>query len=170
MKKILETLSVVLILSSCQKEETYSRNYIYPTDKSNPTQNLTSGNILVEVGENDENIMKKVRQLTYEDFSDTNEYPYIFLSPYMYSQSENKEIDNPNPKYMLFPHSINSTSDKWGWNYFYELQNLIKCRGHSLARTSQWKCYQCRLAGEQEFCDKYLNGERTLGMILDGNY
>ena len=170
MKQILEMLLVVLIFSSCQKEETYSRNYIYPMDKKNPIENLTSGNILVEIEESDKNIMKRIRELTYKDFLDTSKYPYIFLSTDMYSQSENREISNPNPKYMLFPHSINSMGDKWGWNYYYELQNLIKCKGHSITRTSQWRCYQCRLDGEQEFCDKYLNGERTLGMILDGNY
>ena len=45
---------------------------------------------------------------------------------------------------MLFPHSINSISDKWGWEYLEEYKEL----------------------GEQAFCDKYLNGERTLGMKL----
>ena len=45
---------------------------------------------------------------------------------------------------MLFPHSISSMSDKWGWEYYEEYKEL----------------------GEQEFCNKYLNGERTLGMKL----
>ena len=45
---------------------------------------------------------------------------------------------------MLFPHAISSMSDKWGWEYYEEYKEM----------------------GEKAFCDKYLNGERTLGMKL----
>jgi hypothetical protein len=146
-----------MMVTSCQESNTYMRNYSYPSDKDNPTENLASGNITIEIGENEENIMKRIRAFTYKNFSDTIEYPYIFLSPDIYSQKlGNRDVNNPNPKYMLFPHSINSMGDKWGWDYYYELQEL--------------RNYQGKKQGEQIFCNKYLNGERTIGMILNNNY
>lgn len=153
---IVVTIMAVLF-SSCEKPDMYMRNYAYPSNKNNPTENLMSGNITVEIGESDEGIMKRIRSFTYKNFSDTSQYPYIFLCPDMYSQtSGDRGIENPSPKYMLFPHSISSMRDKWGWDYYYELKELRECYGNK--------------KGEQIFCDKYLGGERTIGMILDNNY
>ena len=46
---------------------------------------------------------------------------------------------------MLFPYSIDSMSDEWGWDYYEEYKKL----------------------GEKAFCEKYFDGELTLGMKLD---
>ena len=52
---------------------------------------------------------------------------------------------------MLFPHSINSTSEVWGWDYIDELRELYHENGDE---------------GVQMFLDKYLDGDSTLGMKL----
>tara|TARA_R110000737_G_scaffold169657_2_gene195651 strand:- start:22 stop:534 length:513 start_codon:yes stop_codon:yes gene_type:complete len=143
-------------MSSCEKQENYKvRNYTYPGDLENPTgiPQLGAG-IHVYPGESDEDLIKRIREFEYygKDFSDTILFPYIFLSTdYWVSESQvgpgsapSDDVINPDPRYMLFPHSINSISDEWGWEYLEEYKEL----------------------GEQAFCDKYLNGERTLGMKL----
>ena len=149
-----------MMATSCEKPDTYMRNYVYPAYANDPTNNLAGAAIVVEEGESDASIIARVRTFTYKDFSDTVKYPYIFLTPSLYLQSSDINsdltVDNPDPKYMLFPHSISSFHSEWGWAYYEELKELQECYG--------------RKKGEQIFCDKYLNGERTIGMILDSNY
>ena len=141
MKKTLIGALVAFTLGACTKEETYTRNYSYPTDESDPTGFQAGGNILVHEGESDESIMKRVRNFDYLDGKTV-----LFLSPRVYTASGDEYVIScPDPRYMLFPHSIQSTSDKWGWDYLYEYREL----------------------GEEEFCNRYLGGERTLGMKLD---
>jgi len=137
--KLLIGVAVIATLTACEKEETYTRNYSYPINSNEPLENLAGSNVLVEKGMSDEDVMRKIR--TFSGMSE-KEKPVIFLTPNYYG---GEEVENPNPEYMLFPHSINSMSDVWGWDYYYEYVNL----------------------GEQAFCDKYLNGELTLGMKLD---
>ena len=159
-KKLMIGAMVAATLSSCQKEELYSRNYCYPSDPSNPLKSLSGGNILVEKGESDKNIMKRIREFEYygKDFSDTVKFPYIFLSPTVYLHGE-KDMSpcNLNPDYLLFPHSFGyyiclNGETKDVREYVDELAELIKCQG--------------KKQGEQTFCDKYFNGRRTLGMKL----
>lgn len=141
MKKTMIGALVALTLGACTKEETYVRNYSYPSDKSDPTGSQASGNIIINEGESDESIMERVKNLDYLDGKTV-----IFLSPRAYSSNgKSYTVENPDPDYMLFPHSIQSTSDKWGWDYYYEYREL----------------------GEKAFCEKYFNGELTLGMKLD---
>ena len=141
MKKLAIGALVALTLNACTKEETYVRNYSYPSDVSDPTGSQASGNVIVYEGESDEEIMKRVRGFDYLKGKNI-----IFLSPRVYSNNGDSYMVNcPDPRYMLFPHSINSMSDKWGWDYYYEYKEL----------------------GEEEFCNRYLGGERTLGMKLD---
>lgn len=142
MKKIL-LIIITISLFSCEKEEIKIRNYTYPSDNNNPTGLQIGAAIHVYEGETDEDLIKRIREFEYYgmDFSDTSRFPHIFLSTRYYDDTE---IENPNPDYMLFPHSLNSTSDKWGWEYLDEYKTL----------------------GEQEFCNKYLNGKKTLGMKL----
>jgi len=150
MKKL--TISIGLIatmMMSCEKESYKVRNYTYPGDLENPTgiPQLAAG-IHSYPGESDEDLIKRIREFEYygKDFSDTIQFPHIFLSTDYWTCDgcPADDVKNPNPKYMLFPHSINSISDEWGWEYLEEYKEL----------------------GEQAFCDKYLNGERTLGMKL----
>ena len=141
MKKTMIGALVALTLGACTKEETYTRNYYYPTDESDPTGFQKGGNIIINEGENDESIMKRVKNFDYLDGKTV-----IFLSPRAYSSNGKSYIvENPDPKYMKFPHSIISDSDKWGWDYYYEYKTL----------------------GEKAFCEKYFDGELTLGMKLD---
>ena len=56
---------------------------------------------------------------------------------------------------MLFPHEIQSMSDKWGWDYLYEMRELRDEYGAE---------------GMQMFLDKYLQGDSTLGMKLNKNF
>ena len=155
-KKSLIIGLVAIMMSSCEKGESFKvRNYTYPGDLENPTgiPQLAAG-IHVYPGESDEDLIKRIREFEYygKDFSDTIQFPYIFLSTdYWVKESQvgpgaapSDDVVNPDPRYMLFPHSINSISDEWGWEYLEEYKEL----------------------GEQEFCNKYLNGERTLGMKL----
>tara|TARA_B110000285_G_scaffold26069_1_gene25163 strand:+ start:646 stop:1095 length:450 start_codon:yes stop_codon:yes gene_type:complete len=142
-KKSLIIGVLAIMMSSCEKQEFEVRNYCYPTDVSDPTSTQVGAGIHMYEGETDEDLIRRIREFHYydKDFSDTILFPHIFLSTVYYN---NTDVSNPNPKYMLFPHSISSTSDKWGWEYYEEYKEL----------------------GEQEFCNKYLNGERTLGMKL----
>tara|TARA_R100001082_G_C4355634_1_gene156726 strand:+ start:1310 stop:1780 length:471 start_codon:yes stop_codon:yes gene_type:complete len=148
MKKL--TLSIGLIASlmmvSCERNDNNMRvrGFNYSGNLENPTGiPQMPGSIMVEIGTPCEEVIKKIREWDYPDldFSDTVKYPNIFLDPYYYDETYHKE---PNPDYMLFPHAISSTQDKWGWEYYYEY---------------------CEI-GEQAFCDKYFNGKRTLGMKL----
>ena len=141
MKKLMIGVMVAATLSACEKEETFVRNYTYPINSSNQTGTQGSGNIQIYENESDKTIMNRIKKLNYLDGKNI-----IYLSPEVYSLTgdDSYTVKNPNPDYMLFPHSINSISDKWGWDYYYEYVNL----------------------GEQVFCDKYLNGKLTLGMKL----
>ena len=141
MKKLMIGVMVAATLSACEKEETFVRNYTYPINLSDPTGTQGSGNIQIYENESDKTIMNRVKKLNY-----LNGKSIIYLSPEVYSLTgdDSYTVKNPNPNYMLFPHSINSMSDEWGWDYYYEYVNL----------------------GEQVFCDKYLNGKLTLGMKL----
>ena len=141
MKKLMIGVMVAATLSACEKEETFVRNYTYPINLSDPTGTQGSGNIQIYENESDKTIMNRVKKLNYLDGKNI-----IYLSPEVYSLTgdDSYTVKNPNPNYMLFPHSINSMSDEWGWDYYYEYVNL----------------------GEQVFCDKYLNGKLTLGMKL----
>jgi hypothetical protein len=141
MKKLMIGVMVAATLSACEKEETFVRNYTYPINLSDPTGTQGSGNIQIYENESDKTIMNRVKKLNYLDGKNI-----IYLSPEIYSLTgdDSYTVKNPNPDYMLFPHSINSTSDEWGWDYYYEYVNL----------------------GEQVFCNKYLNGKLTLGMKL----
>ena len=148
MKKL--TLSIGLVASmmmvSCEKENSnmMERGYSYSGNLSNPTGIPQMGaSIYVEKGTPCSEVIKMIREYNYHglDFSDTTQIPYIFLHEYYYDDTYHK---NPNPDYMLFPHSINSMNDMWGWEHYYEY---------------------CEI-GEQAFCDKYFDGKRTLGMKL----
>jgi len=65
MKKTMIGALVALTLGACTKEETYVRNYCYPTDESDPTGFQKGGNIIINEGENDESIMKRVKNFDY---------------------------------------------------------------------------------------------------------
>ena len=151
-KKLMIGAMVAATLSSCQKEEQYSRNYGYPLDLNNPLKTLAGGNILVEAGESDESIMKRIREFEYygKDLSDTVEFPYIFLSPTIYLDGkEDVSPCNLNPDYLLFPHSF---------GYYICLNGETKDVREYVD--------ELREIGEKAFCDKYFNGKRTLGMRL----
>ena len=64
----------------------------------------------------------------------------IYLSPDYY----NGDVISPDPEYMLFPLAVSSMNSEWGWERVKEYNEL----------------------GEQEFCNKYFNGEKTAGMKL----
>ena len=141
MKKLLIGAAVIATLTACEKEETFSRNYTYPISLSDPTGSQGSGNIIVHEGESDDSIMKRVR-----DFDYLKGKKIIFLSTEVYSQGSDYSVKNPDPEYMLFPHVISTSyGSHWGWEKHQEYKDL----------------------GEEEFCNKYFNGERTLGMKLD---
>tara|TARA_Y100001951_G_C11128863_1_gene177088 strand:+ start:129 stop:563 length:435 start_codon:yes stop_codon:yes gene_type:complete len=140
--KIIIGTAVMATLTACEKEDTFMRNYTYPIYPSDPTGLQGSGNIKVYEGETDDAIMGRVRRFSY-----LNDKKTIYLEPDVYDLNggDGYTVKNPDPDYMLFPHVINSMSDEWGWDYYHEYVNL----------------------GEQAFCDKYFNGELTLGMKLD---
>ena len=141
---------VTATLYACEKEELYSRNYCYPTFPEDPLKSLSAASILVEKGESDNSIMKRIREFTYKDFADTVKFPYIFLSPTIYLQGEgDKSPCNLNPDYLLFPHSF---------GYYICLNGETKDVREYVD--------ELREIGEQAFCDKYFNGRRTLGMKL----
>ena len=156
MKKITRyAFAVLIIFSSCQKEETWVRNWSHPTNANDPTGTSASGNIRVYEGESDTQIMSRVRQI---DGLSKQEQPILFLCPVVYDLSQNngnKNTIQPNPIYMLFPHEIQSMSDKWGWDYLYEMRELRDEYGAE---------------GMQMFLDKYLQGDSTLGMKLNKNF
>ena len=140
--KLLIGAAVIATLTACEKEETFVRNYYYPYSTSDPTGVQAGGNIQVYENETDDAIINRVKEISGMNSKNT-----IYLSTEIYSLTgENGySVKNPDPDYMLFPHAIQSMSDEWGWDYHDEYISL----------------------GEQAFCDKYLNGELTLGMKLD---
>ena len=50
MKKTMIGALVALTLGACTKEETYTRNYYYPTDESDPTGFQKGGNVIINEG------------------------------------------------------------------------------------------------------------------------
>ena len=145
MKKFIIGALALLLMVSCEKKDSFVRNYSKPISLGDPTGPASGGNILVEKGMSDKEIVRKVRET--RGWKDTLIYPIIWLSPYAYDLSQSEEdieYSHPDPNYMQFPHAICSMQDKWGWDYYYEYLNI----------------------GEQAFCDKYLCGKRTLGMKL----
>ena len=140
MKKPILIFALALGLCSCEKEEYWIRNWQVPVDLNDPGGIAGGGSITWQVNEPDSVLIQRIiegQNLT------ANEIKYLSLTPYSYdSMSNTLEIENPDPRYMRFPLSIMSTSDNWGWDHLYEL---------------------CQI-GEEEFCNKYFNGQRTLGM------
>ena len=63
MKKIL--IAIIVIMSSCEKEEFKVRNYTYPNDLSNPTSFQSSAGIHVYEGETDEDLIRRIRTFNY---------------------------------------------------------------------------------------------------------
>ena len=139
---LLTIFAFVLIVSSCSKQEKWTRNWQIPVDLDNPKGIAGGGSILYTLGTPDSILVQRIiegQNLT------ANEIKYLSLSPGAYnSREDHLNIENPDPRYMRFPHSIASMSDNWGWDHLYEL---------------------CQI-GEEEFCNKYFNGERTLGMTF----
>lgn len=145
MKRLIISVVALLLMASCQKEPCYVRNYAKPISLEDPTGICSGGNITIEEGMSDKWIVKRVREMM--GWEDTLTFPIVYLTPYAYDLSQsggNIEYSHPDPNYMQFPHAICSMEDKWGWDYYYEYCNI----------------------GEQAFCDKYLDGKRTLGMRL----
>ena len=141
MNKLILIVAVALSLCSCSKENgIWVRNYQIPVDLNKPYDIAGGGSIIYEIGTPDSLLIQKIidrENLTSEQIK------YLSLTPYVYnSVGDIYELENPNPKYMRFPHSIMSTQDNWGWEHYYEY---------------------CEI-GEQEFCNKYFDGEKTLGM------
>ena len=140
--KLLIGAAVIATLTACEKEETFVRNYYYPYSTNNPIGTQVSGNIQVYENETDDAIINRVKRIGGMSGKNT-----IYLSTEVYSLTgdDGYSVKNPDPDYMLFPHTVQSMSVEWGWDYYHEYVNL----------------------GEQAFCDKYFNGELTLGMKLD---
>ena len=153
MKKITRSiLALSVILSSCSKEPSLMRNYSQPhTDEVTGIQR--GSNVSYYEGMSDEECIDKIKTFVNYDPSKP-----IFLSPIIYDLSgveESKSVNSPNAKYMLFPHSVCSTSDEWNADYYYEMKELIGEHGKE---------------GMQIFLDKYLQGDSTLGMKLNKNF
>ena len=128
---------ILLSLTSCERNDNNMRvrGFSYSGNLEDPTGiPQMPGSIMVEIGTPCDEVIKLIREWNYPDldFSDTVEYPHIFLHEYYYDGRYHK---NPNPDYMLFPHSINSMNNMCGWEHYYEY---------------------CEI-GEQMFCDKYFN-------------
>ena len=144
-------IAVFLIFSSCQKEPNLVRNYSQPISIENLTGSGSGGNINYEPGMSDASLIAKIKTFPLYDPNKP-----IFLSPIVYDLAGVEEstcVISPNPNYMDFPHGIHSTSDQWGWDYYYEMVELRKQEG-----------------GMQIFLDKYLQGDSTLGMKINKNF
>ena len=154
MKKITRNIiAISIIFSSCQKEPNLMRNYSQPINIEDPTGSGSSGNISYEPGVSDASLIAKIK--TFDKYDPSKP---IFLSPIAYDLArieESKGVNLPNPNYMVFPHGINSTSNEWGWDYYYEMVELRNKFGSE---------------GMQMFLDKYLQGDSTLGMKLNKNF
>ena len=140
MKKVILAIGIIATLMSCEKETIMvERSFNYPGNIRKPLSPPQMYNIvIVERGTPCEIVMEKVR----EKLSIGGDEIPVFLDPYYLDGSY---VKNRDPKYMAFPHIINSTKSKWNWDYFDEYVEL----------------------GEDLFCEKYFNGEKTLGMKLD---
>ena len=146
-------LAIGIIFSSCQKEPNLVRNYSQPINIEDPTGSCRGGNINYEPGMSDASLIAKIK--TFNNY-DPNKP--IFLSPITYDLAgveENRSVPSPDPNYMDFPHSIQSMSNEWGWDYLYEMKELRNQHGAE---------------GMQMFLDKYLQGDSTLGMKLNKNF
>ena len=154
MKKITRTMFAIgVIFSSCQKEANYARNYSQPLDGNDLTGAQLSGNIAWYEGKSDEECIAQIKT-----FSNYDPSKPIFLSPDAYDLNESKSdisISSAKAEYILFPHAISSTSNKFGWDYLNELNELRNEYGAE---------------GTQVFLDKYLRGDSTLGMKLNKNF
>ena len=150
MKKITRTaLALSILFSSCSKEPNWARNYGQPLYDNDPTGVQVGGNISWHEGMSDAECIRKIKGFDSYDPSKP-----IFLSPILYDLSGVEDDKSPrslDADYMLFPHSINSMSDVWGWDYIDELRELYHENGDE---------------GVQMFLDKYLDGDSTLGMKL----
>ena len=150
MKKITRcALALSILFSSCSKEPNWARNYGQPLYENDPTGVQAGGNISWHEGMTDAECIRKIKGFDSYDPSKP-----IFLSPILYDLSQNEDDKSPpslDADYMLFPHSINSMSDVWGWDYIDELRELYHENGDE---------------GVQMFLDKYLDGDSTLGMKL----
>ena len=150
MKKITRTaLALSILFSSCTKEPNWARNYGQPVYADNPTDIQLGGNISWSEGMSDAECIRKIKGFDSYDPSKP-----IFLSPILYDLSGVEDDKSPpslKAEYMLFPHSINSMSEVWGWDYIDELKELYHENGDE---------------GVQMFLDKYLDGDSTLGMKL----
>jgi len=150
MKKITRcALGLAILFSSCTKEPNWARNYGQPVYANDPTDIQAGGNISWSEGMSDAECIRKIKSFDSYDPSKP-----IFLSPILYDLSGVEEDKSPpslKAEYMLFPHSINSTSEVWGWDYIDELKELYHENGDE---------------GVQMFLDKYLDGDSTLGMKL----
>jgi len=149
MKKITRcVLAISIIFSSCTKEASWSRNYSQPINSDDPTGIRTGGSISWHEGMSDEECINKIK--TFNSY-DPNKV--LFLSPNLYDMSSGEDMAAPlpNPKHMVFPHSINSMSNYWSWDYINEMKQLHSDFGDE---------------GIQMFLDKYLQGDSTLGMKL----
>ena len=142
MNKLMLIFVITLGLCSCEREASWIRNWQVPVDLNDPGGPAGGGSITYQGDVPDSVLIQRIiegQNLT------ANEIKYLSLSPGAYnSREDHLNIENPDPRYMRFPHSIASTSDNWGWDHLYEL---------------------CQI-GEEEFCNKYFNGERTLGMTF----
>ena len=154
MKKITRTMFAIgVIFSSCQKEANYARNYSQPLDGNDLTGTQVSGNITWYEGKCDEECIAQIKTFSTYDPSKP-----IFLSPDAYDLNESKSdisISSAKAEYILFPHAISSMSNKFGWDYLNELNELRNEYGAE---------------GTQVFLDKYLRGDSTLGMKLNKNF
>jgi len=150
MKKITRcALAISIIFSSCSKEPNWARNYGQPLYDNDPTGVQVGGNISWHEGMSDAECIRKIKGFESYDPSKP-----IFLSPILYDLSQNEDDKSPpslDADYMLFPHSINSMSEVWGWDYIDELRELY---------------HENSDEGVQMFLDKYLEGDSTLGMKL----
>ena len=153
MKKITRSVfALSIILSSCTKEPNYLRNYSQPLNGDDVTGVQRGGNITWYEGISDEELINQIKKFDTYDPSKP-----IFLSPYVYDSNngEKKGLNSPNPDYMLFPHSISTTSNTFNNDYLKEFYQLRNERGAE---------------GTQIFLDIYLQGDSTLGMKLNKNF
>ena len=134
---------LLITLVSCEKKYNLHRGYNYPIDNNDPTGQQHYGNVMIDEHMSDNNIISKIRQT-----KGLANQEIIFLHSEMYwvenGYNRYVEICNPDPKYMIFPYMSDYNTDLWNYDYLLEYLET----------------------GEEIFCSKYLNGERTLGMEL----
>ena len=142
LSKLMFIISLITLVS-CEKKYDLHRGYSYPIDNNNPTSYQHYGNILIDEHMSDNSIISKIKEtkgLTNQEI--------IFLNSEMYwvenGYNTYVEISDPDPKYMIFPYMLEYNTDSWNYDYLLEYIEV----------------------GEEVFCNKYLNGQRTLGMEL----